>query len=91
MEEKIQELVSYGLEGIECYHSKQTNEQMKLYEGIAQKYNLLKSKGSDFHGEKIKPDIKLYTGINNNICREDEKEARIWQDISFILQLHRNI
>ena len=72
LEEKIQELISYGLDGIECYHSKQTSEQMKLYKEIAEKYNLLISKGSDFHGEKIKPDISLGTGINNNIVGEDD-------------------
>lgn len=74
LEEKIQELISYGLDGLECYHSKQTNEQMDLYKKIAKKYNLLISKGSDFHGEKIKPDIKLGIGINNNILKEDDTD-----------------
>ena len=36
-------------------HYNQTIE----YVEIAQKYNLLITCGSDFHGEKIKPDVKI--------------------------------
>ena len=39
---------------------------VKLLE-IANKYDLLISGGSDYHGKTIKPDIELGTGKNNGI------------------------
>lgn len=70
--EKVIELKSYGLDGLECYHSKQTPEQMKEFKEIAQNLNLLISKGSDYHGPITKPETKLGTGKNNNIVSDDE-------------------
>lgn len=70
--EKVMELKSYGLDGLECYHSKQTPEQMKEFKEIAKNLNLLISKGSDYHGPITKPETKLGTGKNNNIVSDDE-------------------
>ena len=70
--EKVIELKSYGLDGLECYHSKQTPEQMKEFKEIAKNLNLLISKGSDYHGPITKPETKLGTGKNNNIVSDDE-------------------
>ena len=61
------ELKSYGLSGLECYYSTNTPEQTEYYINLAKEYNLYITGGSDFHGEKIKPDIKLGTGINNTL------------------------
>ena len=72
LENKIIELLSYGLEGIECYHSDQTLEEMKKLRIIADKYQLLVTKGSDYHGPIVKPLIHLGTGINNNITNDEE-------------------
>ena len=74
LREKIKELKGYGLDGLECYHSKQTPEEMKLFRQIAKENNLLISKGSDYHGPITKPDIELGTGINNNIVNDEEDE-----------------
>ena len=63
----IKHLKEIGLQGIEVYHSKHTLEQTEQYLKIAQKLNLLISGGSDYHGKTIKPEIKLGTGINNNL------------------------
>lgn len=63
----IKEMVSYGLQGIEVYHSTHTKEEIELYLYIANKYNLLISGGSDYHGITVKPDIELGTGRNNNL------------------------
>ena len=63
----IKELMNYGLDGLEVYHSNHTKEQTKLYLDIVKKYNLLYSCGSDFHGKHIKPDIELGSGRNNNL------------------------
>lgn len=74
LEKTIGELVSYGLDGIECYHSIHTPEDIKQYKDIAKKYNLLISKGSDYHGPNVTPEVELGTGKNNNILTQEEKE-----------------
>ena len=61
----IRDLIKDGLDGIECYYSLHTLEQTNLYLQFAQKYKLLVSAGSDFHGEKIKPNIKMGMFVNN--------------------------
>ena len=63
----LENMINFGLMGIECYHSSFTNEEMAYYLDIANKYNLLVSGGSDFHGS-AKPDVSLGSGKNNNLC-----------------------
>lgn len=63
----IREMIEYGLQGIEVYHSSHTKEEMELYLSIAKKFNLLISGGSDYHGPLVKPNINLGTGENNNL------------------------
>lgn len=63
----LKEMISCGLKGIEVYHSSHSKEEMNYYLKIANKYGLLISGGSDFHGKTIKPDIELGTGKDNNI------------------------
>ncbi len=63
----IKKMITDGLQGIEVYHSTHTKEEIELYLYIAQKYNLLISGGSDYHGITVKPDIELGTGRNNNL------------------------
>lgn len=70
--EKIMELKNYGLDGLECYHTKQTYEQMQTFNEIAKNLNLLVTKGSDYHGPNVKPGTELGTGFNNNIVSKDE-------------------
>lgn len=59
IEKIVEYLKNLGLYGLEVYHSNQTIENQKEFLKIAKKYNLFKSYGSDFHGENIKPDVKL--------------------------------
>lgn len=63
----LKDMINCGLKGIEVYHSSHTKEEMDYYLEIANKYDLLISGGSDFHGKNVKPDIKLGTGKNNNL------------------------
>ena len=63
----LKEMINFGLKGIEVYHSSHTEEEIKYYLEIANKYNLLISGGSDYHGPTVKPDIDLGTGKNCNI------------------------
>ena len=41
-----------GLQGLEVYHSSQSNEVSRFYEQLALKYRLCITGGSDFHGMK---------------------------------------
>jgi predicted metal-dependent phosphoesterase TrpH len=66
-EEKfIGELRDAGLRGIEVFHSDHGPREVERYAGIARKYNLAVSGGSDFHGE-VKPQISLGTGYDGNL------------------------
>lgn len=73
LDEKLRELKEYGLEGLECYHSKQTPEEMGKFRELAIKYDLLITKGSDYHGPVVKPGIDLGTGIDGNILNNEEE------------------
>lgn len=55
----VGELAGYGLDAIECYYPKHTSEQERFYLHLAEKYGLHITGGSDFHGEKVKPDVEL--------------------------------
>lgn len=59
LEELVRRLVGYGLDAIECYYPKHTPEQTAEYLRLAEKYGLHVTGGSDFHGEKNKPDHPL--------------------------------
>lgn len=65
-EQFIGDLRDGGLRGIEVFHSDHRPADMERYAGIANKYNLAVSGGSDFHGE-VKPQISLGTGYNGNL------------------------
>ena len=65
LEDFVSELVDYGLDGIEVYHSNHTPEMTEEYLHLAEKFNLLITGGSDYHGPTVKPDVSLGTGKNN--------------------------
>lgn len=59
LESIVRELADCGLDAIECFYPKHTPEQQALYLRLAQKYGLRVTGGSDFHGERVKPDTTL--------------------------------
>lgn len=59
LEELVRALKGWGLEAIECYYPRHTPRQQAFYLELAKKYGLHPTGGSDFHGEKVKPDITL--------------------------------
>lgn len=59
LEELVVRLKSYGLDAVECYYPQHTPEQTAEYLALAKKYGLHITGGSDFHGEKNKPDNPL--------------------------------
>ena len=60
----IEELVNAGLNGIEAVYSCNQGSDEKDFREMAEKYQLLLSGGSDFHGAN-KPYIHLGTGKGN--------------------------
>ena len=62
----IEELVGYGLMGIEVYHSRHNDQDSKELLKLVNEYNLVYSGGSDYHGPNASPGVEIGTGINNN-------------------------
>ena len=60
------DMINYGLQGLEIYHSYQSREQREIYYNLAKKYNLFITGGTDFHGDN-KPDVSIGSGKNNNV------------------------
>ena len=59
LEALVRRLRDWGLDAVECYYPKHTPEQTAFYLRLAEKYGLHVTGGSDFHGERVKPDIHL--------------------------------
>lgn len=59
LDKLVGELADQGLDAIECWYPKYTPEQQAFYIYLAERYRLHQTGGSDFHGEKVKPDVKL--------------------------------
>lgn len=59
LDELVKRLVEFNIDAIECFYSKHSIEQTKKYLSYVKKYNLKTGCGSDFHGEKVKPEVKI--------------------------------
>jgi predicted metal-dependent phosphoesterase TrpH len=57
--ERLLELIEAGLEGIEVYSSYHGKEDEEYFKGVCDRFGLLVTAGSDFHGREIKPDVPL--------------------------------
>ena len=66
----LNDLVSYGIDGMECYHSSFSDENTKYLLDFCKNKNILISGGSDFHGDH-RPTIKMGTGRNNLFIPKD--------------------
>lgn len=65
IEEELNELVTkYRIDGIECYHSDFTEDNIKSLNEFCDKNHFFKSGGSDYHGDN-KPHISLAIGRGN--------------------------
>lgn len=51
LEKLIVEFKQFGLKGIEVFYTENTTEQTSMLKIIAEKYELIKTGGSDFHGD----------------------------------------
>ncbi len=59
LEALLARLAGHGLDAIECLYPRHSALQTAFYKSLAKKYNLHITGGSDFHGERVKPDIAL--------------------------------
>ena len=65
-EREIKNLIDLGMDGIEKYYPSYTKEDYIFLDYIINKYNLMYSGGTDYHGEN-RPDIKIGSGKNDNL------------------------
>jgi predicted metal-dependent phosphoesterase TrpH len=64
LETLISTLIQMGLCGIEVYYPEHSPKEIERYNKLAQKYDLLMTGGTDFHGTN-KPEIQMGVGKGN--------------------------
>jgi hypothetical protein len=69
-----------GLQGLEVFYSGHTPEQTRLFQGLAAKYNLLVTGGSDYHGEAT-PGIEMGVG-RGDLCVPFELFERLTEALA---------
>jgi len=69
LDRTIKDLADLGLAGVEVIHSDNSEAMVAKYSALANRYGLLKTGGSDFHGTN-KKDISLGTANGRRIPRE---------------------
>ena len=62
----LPELCEAGMNAIEAYHSDHARRDTEQYLGLAERYGLMVTGGSDFHGD-VKPGVLLGTGYAGNL------------------------
>ena len=62
----VERLLVVGLRGIEVFHSEHARSDCEQYAGLARRFGLIPTGGSDFHGDN-KPAVRLGTGIDGNL------------------------
>jgi predicted metal-dependent phosphoesterase TrpH len=69
IETEIKNLVDMGMAGIEVIHSDHDAATVAMLNGLAERFKLLKTGGSDFHGSN-KPNVELGSANGRRIPRE---------------------
>lgn len=59
IEDLVKELISCGLRGIEAYHRKHSPAMVEYYSSMAEKYELIVTGGSDYHGPKSNKQLQI--------------------------------
>lgn len=67
--EFLERIIKVGIDGIEVYSSYHTLNQMAFYKEQVEKYSLLQTVGSDFHGK-----TKQAIDINSVQCNDQEEK-----------------
>ena len=76
-DELVEELLKKGIEGIEAIYPRHTDEDTKRYLEMADKYHLLVTGGSDFHGiaGRLPKFLGEFTVPTLSRCRTDKSSA----------------
>lgn len=74
----VKELINYGLRGIEAYHRKHSPAMVEYYFSMAEKYGLIVTGGSDYHGPSNNKKLSLGQNfvpgwILNNLKKEKSR------------------
>jgi 3',5'-nucleoside bisphosphate phosphatase len=72
----LPELCENGMNAIEAYHSDHRPGDTELYLALAERYGLLVTGGSDFHGA-VKPGVHLGSGCNGNLHIPEDLVQRL--------------
>ncbi len=75
--EMMPELCAAGLNAIEAYHSDHGPQETAHFVELARRYGLLVTGGSDFHGETVKPGVRLGSGYQGNLQVPPEVMAHL--------------
>lgn len=62
----LEQLIEEGLQGIEVFYTEHAPEDREFYLRMAERYRLIPTGGSDYHGVN-KPGVHLGTGRNDNL------------------------
>jgi predicted metal-dependent phosphoesterase TrpH len=74
---RIPEFVGYGLRGVEVYYPDHSPEEVEMLLGLCQKYGLLATGGSDFHGPDIQEGSSLGSVYVPLECVERLRESAV--------------
>lgn len=69
-EDLLKDMIRCGLMGLEVFHPNVSLDDREYYMDMVNKYKLLYSVGSDYHGEKVKSDISLGSGRGDLKARD---------------------
>ena len=64
-------LVPLGVDGLEAYYPVFTARQTAMLNEMAQEFGILRTGGTDYHGEEVRPGIKLGIGTGD-LCVPDD-------------------
>ena len=78
LEALLERLCAAGLKGLEVYYSSNTSFDESIVYGLANRFGLLMTGGTDFHGSN-KPNLYLGTGRNNNVNIPDTVLEPLYQ------------
>lgn len=69
---QLDELIKTGIQGLECYYSRYSQEDIEFLLEEAKKHNLLVSAGSDYHGDN-KPNLHIGKLSEDDMDVDDTK------------------
>ena len=81
LSQKVVKMKELGIEGVEAIHSSYKTEDIPEYIKMANKFKLIYTSGSDFHGRKNEK-IEIGNGINKNTMVSQYEAYKIMQGLN---------